>query len=167
MSHPRLIEIEYGPDRDHEDGSGLNMGNHQWTHVCSRSTSLPAILAVCHKGREEGKKYYQRRTFGTKTRNGKERYIHYDPYADIIYFGDNTCIPTIIRLTRRTRFERIPRVAINTGKILTCCHWDDSDAGTIMGYGVNGGINPLQALHDIDADTAEGNQLAWPGYAGL
>ena len=168
MNEPRLIEIEYGPNRDNEDGSGLSMGNHQWTRVCPRSTRPPTVLQVCQEGREEGQKYYHQRTFETKADNSKERYIYYNPDADIIYFGDNTCISTIIRLPCQAKSDGIPRVAINnTGKILMCCDWDDSDSGTVMGYGFDGGISPLQALHGIDKDVAEGNDWAWPGYAGL
>jgi hypothetical protein len=41
-------------------------------------------------------KNYKLRTFDTEAPNQSERYIYYNPDCDIIYFGEDSCVSTML-----------------------------------------------------------------------
>lgn len=150
MVQRRLIELEWGPNMDVP--TGLGIGSHQWVRVCPRSRLPPALMHMCQESREEAQKVYQLRCFDSRVAELlpnspqlHEHWIWYNPNADIIFFGENTCISTFIRVFSRRECEVIPAIAIvSSGKGETCCDHDDGI------HGVNGGVNTLQALHGFD-----------------
>jgi 2EXR family len=168
IHEPRFIEIEWGPKI--RNGETIQpvicCGVDYRCRVTPVSRQTPAILHVSKEARDEAKKHYNVRVFDTKTRNGSEREIYYNPKADIIYFGEECCISTILSVFDAAPREPIPRVAITLsgqGHSKCRCDWDDET------YGMDGGIDFLQALHGIfpPATMHDSNIGRWPGCLGL
>jgi hypothetical protein len=108
-------------------------------------------MYVCKESRDEAEKLYKLRCFDRKVAEYlpnspemHEHYIWYNPKADIIFFGEETCVSTYISVFGGS-VEDIPAIAIvNSGKGETCCDHDDEACG------VDGGVDTLQALHGFD-----------------
>jgi hypothetical protein len=108
-------------------------------------------MHVSRESREEAEKVYKLRCFDSPVAEYlpnspelHEHFIWYNPSADIIFFGENTCISTYISVFGNIS-EDIPAIAIvNSSKNETCCDLDDPT------YGVDGGVDSLQALHGFD-----------------
>jgi hypothetical protein len=149
MRQRRLIEIEWGPNLSIPTGFGN--GSHHWVRVCPRSRRPPALMHACQESREEAEKVYKLRCFDTQVAQYlpnspelHEHYIWYNSNADIIFFGEDTCVSTYISVFGG-KVEDIPAIAIvSSGKGETCCDHDDTT------YGVNGGVDTLQPLHGFD-----------------
>jgi 2EXR family/KH domain len=165
MLQRRLIELEWGPNMSVP--TGIQGGSHQWVRVCPRSCQPPALLHVCQESREEAKTIYQLRCFDTKVAQHSpnspklhEHYVYYNPKADIVFFGEHTCVSTYIRVFAG-KIDDIPAIAIvNSGKGELCCDHDDDI------YGVNGGVDTLQALHGFDPSVTLHNHR-YGGCPGL
>jgi len=131
--------------------TGLANGSHYWVRVCPRSRRPPAIMHVCRESREEAEKVYTLRCFDCRVAHHlpdspelHEHYIWYNPQADIIFFGEDTCVSSYITVLGGN-IEDIPAIAIfGSGKGETCCDHDDE------AYGVDGGVDTMQALHGFD-----------------
>lgn len=164
MDVPRLIEIEYGPaTRDGVTLTGYIMcGSHGWRRVSPSSRKPPAVFHVCFESRKEALRVYQKRTFDMKSQDAEiEKYIYFNPHADILYFGENTCVSTLMHVFNPKNLEDIPRVAIRcSGRITMCCDWDDST------YGIDGGVTPMQALHGMEHEPTS-LYHGWGGCPGL
>lgn len=108
-------------------------------------------------------KHYKVQTFDTKTPNHTERYIYYNPNCDIIYFGEDSCISTLLFTFARVPRESIPRVAITLSCRAKCtCDYDEPT------YGANTDIRTMQALHGLFPPIIrESNMDRWPGCLGL
>lgn len=153
---PRIIEIEYGPDRGEGDGPYVNA--HHRHRVCPSSRAPPAILQVNSLAREVAKKVYKLRTFDSNENFQREIYFNRD--ADILYFGENTCVATVLFLLL---FKvDIPKVAINCSTKMEHCT-DNYDDGL---YYVDGGIDVMQALHGFDDSVCRGHR-GWDMKVGL
>ena len=97
--HTRFIEMERGP----QVRNGYDLGRREICaggdfrrRVSPVSRQPPAVFHVSHESREEAKKNYQLRSFDTKTPNQTERYIYYNPDSDIFYFGEDSCVSTLL-----------------------------------------------------------------------
>lgn len=131
----------------------------------SNNLGLKAVLHVSQEARCEAKKSYQLRTFDTKTTNPTERYIYYNPNCDIIYFGEETCISSMLFTFSALPREPIPRIALTlSGKGGQKCHCDyDDDL-----YGANIDIRTMQALHGLfPPNIRQRYMYRWPGCLGL
>lgn len=98
MEIPRLIELEWGPNLS--EITGVRQGNHQWRRVCPRSRQPPAVFHVNRESRHEALSVYSLRSFHLAIRDSPtiiERYIYFND-VDILYFGENTCTSTLIRV---------------------------------------------------------------------
>lgn len=147
MKQRRLIEIESGPD--YSIPTGFGNGTHHWCRVCPRSRQPPVLMHVCHESREEAEKVYKLRCFDSKISpylpyDPPEYWIWFNPKSDILYFGENTCVSTVVEICSWYKKD-IPAIAIVcSGKGEECCDHDDPT------YGVDGGVGTLQALHGVD-----------------
>lgn len=145
----RIIEIEYGPYRGEESGPYVNA--HHRHRVCPSSRAPSAILQVDSLAREVAKKIYKLRTFDSKLEFRREIYFNKD--ADILYFGENTCVATVFFLLQDS--VDIPKIAINCSTTMEHCTEDfDDDI-----YYVEGGIDMMQALHGFDRSVCR--QSGW------
>jgi hypothetical protein len=161
----RLIELEWGPNLSIP--TELGNGSHHWVRVCPRSRQPPALMHVCHESREEAQKVYQLRCFDSQMAQHlpnnpelHEHYIWYNPKTDIIFFGEETCVSTYISVFSPD-IEDIPAIAIvNSGKGESCCDHDDYT------YGVEGGVDTLQALHGFDSSETV-HDFRYGGCPGL
>ncbi|PMD36915.1 hypothetical protein L207DRAFT_586601 [Hyaloscypha variabilis F] len=165
--HSRFIEIEWGPEfrNGYDLGGVVCAGSDFRRRVSPASRQPPAIFHVSREARDEAKKNYQLRTFDTKTPNHTERYIYYNPNCDIIYFGEESCISTMLFTFSAQPREPIPRVAITlSGKGSQKCNCDyDGHA-----YGADTDIRTMQALHGLFPPTIrEEDKFRWPGCLGL
>jgi hypothetical protein len=100
--------------------------------------------------------------FDSRTKNAKGRWVYYNPNTDIVYFGDNSCISTIIHTFQKAYKVGvgIPRIAINaTDKVTKCCSWEGDGYGMERNTGVSGGCNLQQALHGIPAELRDGKLI--------
>jgi hypothetical protein len=161
----RLIELEWGPNLSIP--TELGNGSHHWVRVCPRSRQPPALMHVCHESREEAQKVYQLRCFDSQIAQRlpnnpefHEHYIWYNPKTDIIFFGEETCVSTYISVFTPD-IEDIPAIAIvNSSKGESCCDHDDYT------YGVEGGVDTLQALHGFDSSETV-HDFRYGGCPGL
>jgi len=146
-------------------GGDICAGGDYCRRVCPISRQPPAVFHVSHEAREEAQKNYQLRTFDTKTSNQTERYVWYNPDCDILYFGEASCISTMLfTLSDQPRLP-IPRVAITiSGKGGSKCQCDYDDGA----YGADIDIRMMQALHGLfPPSIRESDSFRWPGCLGL
>lgn len=121
------------------------------------------MFHVSREARDEAMAHYKVRTFDTKTPNHTERYIYYNPNCDIIYFGEDSCISTLLFTFAKVPREPIPRVAI-TRSCRAKCTCDDDDPT----YGADTDIRTMQALHGLFPPfIREKDMDRWPGCPGL
>jgi hypothetical protein len=164
MTQRRLIELEWGPNMDIPIRT--NNGSHQWVRVCPRSRIPPALMHVCHESREEAKNVYTLRCFDSKIARYSnspelhEHHIWYNPNSDIIFFGEDTCVSTYIRSFSGEEYDIPAIVIVNSSKGESCCNHDNQT------YGVNGGVDTLQALHGFDPSVTT-HDFRYGGCPGL
>jgi len=147
---PRLIEIEYPEKEDEDSIFFLNIRTgHSGFQVSRRSRIPPSILQVNAEARAEGLRWFERRNFNSFREENEKFKIYYNPDSDIIFFGDQSCVSTMVQLSVQQNVHPVKRVAFcNTGKISRCC---SIAAGQ------------MQSLHGFfDEDT-----VTYPGYKGL
>tara|TARA_R110002060_G_scaffold7784_2_gene11687 strand:+ start:81 stop:635 length:555 start_codon:yes stop_codon:yes gene_type:complete len=74
--------------------------------------------------------------------------VYFNPRADILFFGEKTCVTTMLNLFSETPGKTdlpIPRVAIMCdARVENCCNHDDPV------YGVRGGVQIMHALHGFE-----------------
>jgi hypothetical protein len=159
--HPRLIEIEYVPASDPSN----TPGSHPEHRVCPKSRRPPTLLHINRESREEAMKVYRLRTFDSDQRNSSQRYIYFNPDADIVYFGEKNCFATMIRVfMQATRDgEEIPRVAIEIMKrcsAYTCPH--DQLMRSYFGL-----VDEMKILHGFAPKVGVDSAQQWNGCPGL
>ncbi|EPE33938.1 hypothetical protein GLAREA_06951 [Glarea lozoyensis ATCC 20868] len=150
---PHLIEIEKGPG--FREGHAMPtqeviVGTHSWYRVSPRSRIPPAILRVCFESRAEAMRVYKLTNFDYQTNHIRGREMWFNPAVDIIYFGEDTCLATIIHMKKTVD---IRRMAFNVTGRITQCHDFDEPL-----YAVDGGVNPMQALHGFHGEREQDTQ---------
>jgi len=161
--HPRLVEIEYCQAVDFS----TDRGTHPEHRVCPKSRLPPVLLRVSHESREEAMKAYEMRTFDSDTGMSNQRYIYFNPRADIIYFGEKNCLSTMIRVFMQATQDgkEISRVAMGVEKrckSYQCPH----DKLAQHHYYL---INEIRILHGFDSDVWVDpvTGCLWTGCPGL
>lgn len=163
-SVPRVIELDKVSDGPQSAGNGQALN---YVRVAPNSRVPPAILHVNSESRIESFKYYQLTNFENKPRKwgfSSEHYIYYNPLVDIVYFGENSSLSTLITVLRKGL--SIPNVAI-----VHSTSWVDRSLLPL------GGLALLQILHGIEREVfrnipwfqvlpGNGNKR-WPGCDGL
>jgi hypothetical protein len=84
-------------------------------HVSPQSYLPPAVVNVYHENRKEAIiRVYKNICFDTKTKNDKQVTIYFNSSKGILYFGEKSCISTIIRVVQWASYKNIDilRVAI-------------------------------------------------------
>ena len=147
--NPRLIELEW-TDKGNPV-SGFIRNTHEWWQVCPRSRQLPIVMQVCRESMKEGKLYLEYRLFDSENDrlNSDMTYkVYFNPRADIVFFGESTCVTTMLNLFSETPGlpdVPIPRVAIMCdARGENCCNHGDPI------YGVRGGVQIMHALHGFE-----------------
>jgi len=64
--------------------------------------------------------------------------------ADILFFREDTCVSTYVRSFSGERDDILAIAIVNSSRGVACCDHDD------LTYGVQGGVDTLQALHGFD-----------------
>lgn len=165
MDVPRIIEVEKGP----VVRNGVKLltnypicGEHALHRVAPQSRLPPVFFGINYEAREQALKIYEKRSFDTRE---EAHDIYFNPRTDILYFGEKTCVSTLLNVFSSAVYDRltIPRIAILcSGNRTKCCDWDDP------AYGVNGGITIMESLHGFDKSIVDWNSEAqFSGCPGL
>ncbi|PVH77625.1 hypothetical protein DL98DRAFT_591053 [Cadophora sp. DSE1049] len=162
---PRLIELEWTDCGN--STTGFITGTHEWWRVCPRSRKLPVIMQVCRESMKEGRLYLEYRCFDSdndRLPSDVTYEIYSNPRADIIFFGENTCVTTMLNLFSETPAVPdvpIPRVAVLcSARGEHCCDHDDAADG------VRGGVQIMHALHGFEKAVTNHN-WRYGGCTGL
>ena len=134
--HSRIIEIEARKHSTQEPN---------WTRVTPRSRRIPPILLVNREARGEALKFYTMVSFDQETHfiNSRDRNIYFNAVDDILLFGENTCITTVLDTIRLHQdIHNVALFCCSPGE--ECCSYDNQTTGVV------GGCNYLQALHGFD-----------------
>lgn len=150
MYVPRIIEIECNAPKGNEPAISFDYRtdkHHTFYRVASPSRRPPALFSVNIEARKEALKVYQKRSFDS-TAGARE--IYFNPDADILYFGEGTCISQMMRIfSVNSVFHNleIPRIAIlsSAKRILCCQRWVGE-----QGIGEKFGI--METLHGFDIE---------------
>lgn len=197
-SNPRLLEVIRVTDPEYrvvEGGSIIN-GQPETTHSVHNNGHgyyrikehfIPSILRVNSESRREGMKIFQLRSLShlprmklDKSARGFSRRRHktvltwFRPDIDIIYFGANSCMQSIVKFFLEVGRVDIERVAFafHVG-VEACCTFDTvdylganlDDIAIDEGRGIYGGVNILDILHGKPEGKA-GNKLL-PGVPNV
>ncbi|TGO14269.1 hypothetical protein BTUL_0055g00180 [Botrytis tulipae] len=180
---PRILEVLMYPNfpcpsggyRGYIDVSNpndLRKFNHKTWHISTPGQKVPAILHATRESRAEAQRVYEKRYLNNfpddfPYRQNKERpWTYYNPYVDVIFFGDGICIMPLVRFFRQHCGEIFPRLAFQCADFIgTCkekCTWDtwewghgDDENDCLRGAGIGGGgIDIMGILHGKDREIA-------------
>lgn len=109
--------------------------------------------------------------------NDERPWTWYNPHRDIIVFGEDTCIRTVVDVFREKANEKYARVAFRCANVIGTCerrcgfdtweypHGDDIEL-CLQGLGIGGGgVDIMDVLHGVDADIALNTMV--PGAPGV
>jgi len=142
-------------------------GTHPEHRVCPKSRLPPALFHVSLEARREASRVYKLRTFDSATVNSKQRYIYFNPSADIIYFGVKNCLATMMRVFMQETKDgkEIPQVAMVVEKRCNAflCRHD------MLTRRYNGYIDEVGILRGINSKTWGDSVInrLWTGCPGL
>ncbi|KAK6609598.1 hypothetical protein H4I96_03529 [Botrytis cinerea] len=182
-SSPRILEVVLHPDFprppggvydsiDTSDPNDLRQFNHRTWHISTPGQKVPAILQATRESRAEAQRLYEKRYLNNfpanyPYRQNEERpWTYYNPYVDILYFGDKICIGVLVKFFRRHSEEIFPRLAFRCANFIGTCkykcnydtwdwrHGEDEDS-CAYGSGIGGGgIDIMGVLHGKDEEIA-------------
>jgi hypothetical protein len=94
--HYRVIKLEAGRHTTQEAN---------WVRVIRRRKGIPPILLVNREAREEALKFYADVSFDQTTHyiSSRDRNIYFNAVDEILLFGENTCITTVLDTIRLHR----------------------------------------------------------------
>ncbi|KAF5875842.1 uncharacterized protein Bfra_002238 [Botrytis fragariae] len=193
-SSPRILEVVLHPefpcpphgDRayiDMSDPNDLRKFNHSIWHISTPGQKVPAILQATRESRTEAQRLYEKRYLNNfpddfPYRQNEERpWTYYNPYVDVIFFGDSTCIVTLVKFFRRHSEEIFPRLAFRCANFIGTCKykctydtWEwphgEDEYSCVCGAGIGGGgIDVMGILHGKDRVVAR-NSLV-PGVPSV
>ncbi|KAF7913429.1 hypothetical protein BELL_0064g00020 [Botrytis elliptica] len=180
---PRILEVVLYPDfpcplgrqRDIIDmcnPNDLRQFNHKTWHISAPGQKVPAILHATRESRAEAQRVYEKRYLNNFPdnfpyhQNDERPWTYYNPYVDVIFFGDGMCIMPLVRFFRHHSEEIFPRLAFRCVEFIGTCkvqctwntwewgHGDDwSDCRRGVGIG-GGGIDIMGILHGKDREIA-------------
>ncbi|TGO85152.1 hypothetical protein BPOR_0426g00090 [Botrytis porri] len=175
-----------GGDRayvDESDPNDLRRLNHSIWLISKPGQKVPAILQATQESRAEALRLYEKRYLNNfpddyPYRQNEERpWTYYNPYVDIIFFGDSTCIVTLVKFFRRHSEEIFPRLAFRCANFIGTCKykctydtWEwphgEDEYSCFCGAGIGGGgIDVMGILHGKDKEIAR-NSLV-PGVPSV
>ncbi|KAJ8070936.1 hypothetical protein OCU04_001294 [Sclerotinia nivalis] len=157
-SESRIFELMFHP---------ITKQSHHFFKVSKQTNRVPAIMEVNRESRGEGQQIFEKRffcnwsdvySFSTLDDKKKIPCTWFNADLDIIYFGEDTCIRTVVDFFYMFGKTRLPRIAmLCTENIHTKCDWNNlnnpfnavvhsspSNQGTQF---VGGGCSNIQALH--------------------
>ncbi|KAK2623579.1 hypothetical protein QTJ16_007133 [Diplocarpon rosae] len=136
--------MEFGPN--YNAALGVSNDSHSYYRVCPRSRQSPAVMRTCHEAREEGKLYLEERMFDKDTGltgTSTPHRVWYNPRADTLFFGENTCISTLIHVFHSAT-QPIPSIAVMcSARGEQCCSHDAA-------VDAPGSITMLQVIHGFE-----------------
>ncbi|TGO25478.1 hypothetical protein BPAE_0079g00250 [Botrytis paeoniae] len=163
-SSPRILEVVLHPDFLCPPG-----GDRDYIDT---SDPIPAILQASRESRAEAQRLYEKRYLNNfpddyPYRQNEERpWTYYNPYVDVIFFGDSTCIVTLVKFFRRHSEEIFPRLAFRCANFIgtykyKCTYetWEwphgEDEYSCVCGAGIGGGgIDVMGILHGKDREVA-------------
>ncbi|KAF7868402.1 hypothetical protein EAF04_004934 [Stromatinia cepivora] len=180
---PRILELVLHPDFpcppgcDPESGytsepEDLRCYNHKTYRISNHGQIVPSILHANRESRAEAQLVFEKRYINNYPDeypyhgNDERPWTWYNPYTDIVFFGEDTCIRTVVNFFHWTSNEKYPKVAFRCGNMIgTCknkCDFDtsefphgDDDYACSIGAGIGGGgVGILGVLHGKDEDIA-------------
>ncbi|KAF7922345.1 uncharacterized protein EAE97_011087 [Botrytis byssoidea] len=193
-SSPRILEVVLHPDFpcppngepdyiDSSDPNDLRNHNHGTWHVSKPGQKVPAILQATQESRAEAQRVYEKRYLNNfpanyPYRQNEERpWTYYNPYVDVLFFGDGVCILTLVNFFRCHSEEIFPRLAFRCVNFIGTCKykctydtWEwpqgEDEYACICGAGIGGGgIDVMGILHGKDMTIAR-NSLV-PGVPSV
>ncbi|KAH6672234.1 hypothetical protein B0J14DRAFT_428313, partial [Halenospora varia] len=94
--NPHIIEMEWGAKGYHHTPSQVLIGKHSYRRVCPLSRAPPPVFHVCSESRQEALKVHALVSFDRVPDDREPATIYFNPNNDIILFGQDSCISTII-----------------------------------------------------------------------
>ncbi|TEY86539.1 hypothetical protein BOTCAL_0006g00190 [Botryotinia calthae] len=182
-SSPRILEVVLHPEfpcppgRDYKyidtsDPNDLRQLNHRTWRIGTPGQKVPAILQAIRESRAEAQRLYEKRYLNNfpasyPYRQNEERpWTYYNPYVDILYFGDSICIMVLVKFFRHHSEEIFPCLAFRCANHIGSCkykctydtwewpHGEDVDS-CAYGAGIGGGgIDVMGVLHGKDREIA-------------
>ncbi|RAL62875.1 hypothetical protein DID88_004716 [Monilinia fructigena] len=149
--------------------------NHRIYQVSKPGQKVPGVMQPNSESRREGMLVFEKRYINNHPRadpyaeNDERPWTWYNPYKDIIFFGEDTCIRTAVDFFRYNSNEKYAKVAFHCANIVgTCkcrCNYDtweyphgDDISLCIEGYGMGGGgVGIMQVLQGVDEAIALNN----------
>ncbi|KAJ8070938.1 hypothetical protein OCU04_001296 [Sclerotinia nivalis] len=180
---PRILKLVLHPDFpcppncDPESGytlepADLRCYNHMTYRISNPGQVVPGILQANRESRAEAQLVFEKRYINNYPaeypyrENDERPWTWYNPYTDIIFFGEDTCIRTVVDFFHRKSDEKYPKVAFRCGNMIGTCKnkcdfdtWEyphgDDDYACSIGAGIGGGgVGILGVLHGKDEDIA-------------
>ncbi|TGO37981.1 hypothetical protein BHYA_0084g00110 [Botrytis hyacinthi] len=193
-SSPRILEVVLHPDFpcppggepdyiDSSDPNDLRNHNHGTWHISKPGQKVPAILQATQESRAEAQRVYEKRYLNNfpanyPYRQNEERpWTYYNPYVDVLFFGDGVCILTLVKFFRRHSEEIFPRLAFRCANFIGTCKykctydtWEwphgEDEYSCVCEAGIGGGgIDVMGILHGKDKKIAR-NSLV-PGVPSV
>ncbi|KAF7868404.1 hypothetical protein EAF04_004936 [Stromatinia cepivora] len=148
-SESRIFELMFHP---------ITKQSHHVFKVSKQTNRVPAIMEVNRESRGEGERIFEKRffcnwsdvySFSTLGDKKKIPCTWFNADLDTIYFGESTCIRTVVDFFHIFGKTRLPRIAmLCTENIHTKCDWNNPSNRVNADHGfVGGGCSNIQALH--------------------
>ncbi|KAF7960201.1 hypothetical protein EAE96_001799 [Botrytis aclada] len=182
-SSPRILEVVLHPDFpsrpgvnprqiDFSDGNDLRQFDHRTWRITTPGQKVPAILQATRESRAEAQRLFEKRYLNNYPatypyRQNEERpWTYYNPYVDVIFFGDGVCIRTLVKFFCYHSKQIFPRLAFRCANFIGTCKekcdfdsWEypygDDEYSCELGYSIGGGgIDVMGILHGKDPEIA-------------
>ncbi|KAI9647662.1 hypothetical protein NHQ30_004047 [Ciborinia camelliae] len=140
--------------------------HHDRFYVSRRTNRVPAMMQVNKESREEGMRIFEKRVINTYRKPRQfflsqyleppVPYTWFNPDLDIIYFGEKTCIWTVVKFFYLCGKMKFPKVAfLCTENVRGRCSWKsfgsilpgDNRSMCLKHHAIAGGCSNIQALH--------------------
>ncbi|KAI9647661.1 hypothetical protein NHQ30_004046 [Ciborinia camelliae] len=146
--------------------------NHRVFEVSSQGQVVPGVMQANSESRRESKLVFEKRHINFYPRDREvpnhdvRPWTWYNPYNDIILFGEATCIRTVVDFFLCKAEEKYPKVAFRCGNMIGTCKnkcdfdtWEypfgDDQYSCSIGAGIGGGgVGIMGVLHGKDEEIA-------------
>ncbi|QSZ31253.1 hypothetical protein DSL72_000816 [Monilinia vaccinii-corymbosi] len=156
--------------------------DHRIFQVSRPGQKVPGIMQANRESRREGMLVFEKRYINVHTifqymNNDERPWTWYNPHNDIIFFGKDTCIRTIVNFYDVKSNENYAKVAFRCADVIgTCkarCDFDPSkfpnnDKRSLCSWGAaigGAGVGILGVLHGKDEEIAMNDMV--PGAPGV
>lgn len=164
------------PDPEDHEATDMTIYNHDMFHVSMQGQVVPGMMQANREARGEGSRVFEKRYINFYppgyefSATNVRPWTWFNPQRDIIFFGEDTCINTVVLFFRHNAEKSWPRVAFRSSNIHgTCkrqCNFDSSDIMSgrdnpymcYLGHAIGGGgVGILGVLHGKPEEIALNN----------